>query len=91
MIAQGGDARALLDRLAGSAPLAEADAVADAIHRGLPLALCRPFAAWAELWPEVEERVRSFLDALEARSGVAALSARTQRRLEARILRAFYH
>jgi peptidoglycan/xylan/chitin deacetylase (PgdA/CDA1 family) len=87
VLGSGGDARELLDRLADErAPGLGPEALAHSLFVSGLLPRCLTPPDWPALWPEVEERARLFLAALEATSGSLDLARRTVRALERLIL-----
>ncbi|MEN8131395.1 MAG: glycosyltransferase [Pseudomonadota bacterium] len=62
------------------------ETVAKGLFDCIPLAAADTIAAWPALWPELNERLKDYLVAVEAKSGVLNLAARAERRLEQLIL-----
>jgi len=87
VLGRGEDARPLLnavkeDRYPGLDPLD----IADGLFRAVPFGRCQTLAAWAELWPSLEQLIDEFLLALEEQSEAPGLARRARTALERLIL-----
>ena len=87
MLGQGKDARDLMPYIEdGLTPDLSPETVARDLFDGIPLASADTAAAWPSLWIELNQRLKEYLAALEAKSGVRNLAANTERHLEQLIL-----
>ena len=68
-------------------PELDAESVADNLFATVPLSLCRPQAAWAQLWPELESPLAAFLDELERQTRSEASALLAMRMLERKVAR----
>ena len=79
----------ILDLLTGRrAPGLDPAKIAAVLFEAIPVGACTIEPHWHALWPDVQTRIRDFLDELERRTAAPMLRSRTLRRLEERIISA---
>jgi peptidoglycan/xylan/chitin deacetylase (PgdA/CDA1 family)/2-polyprenyl-3-methyl-5-hydroxy-6-metoxy-1,4-benzoquinol methylase len=66
-------------------PEIEAEYVAENLFATVPLSLCRPQQAWAQLWPELEAPIAGFLRELQQQTHSEASALLAMRALERRV------
>jgi peptidoglycan/xylan/chitin deacetylase (PgdA/CDA1 family) len=82
-LGRGEDARPLLREVAGDRePGLDPHAAARNVFQAALLPLGRTPEAWRPLWPEVEDRLAHFLEALEELAGARHLAALARRKIE---------